>query len=672
MSKKSKITILSFAILFIFSSMLYITYGYVTAEISGNETSKKITSLSQVLKVEYSGGTNELLSSQDNYFVPGSTLTKTFSIKNVGNQDLNFSINLNNITNDFTRPKDLVYELYLGEQLLITDKFPEEDRAIAYNQSLNIGNTSTYTLKIIYKKSEENQIEDQGKIINASIDFDQHESSLTSLKILGNSIQNGTPTVETPIKIESVGDKSKNILDIYQDRISIKGKIQNDEYKVENGVVSFKTPYYTVSSNIYGIKFEVEPNTDYVLRYTNMTDVRGRSIIYDLDGNELANSNFSGVTFNSGDNKHLLLHMRSTGWNGSVKFKDVMIIKSNESTLYEPYGYKIPIEVKTKNLLKDLPITLGDNTVRKNILKNNIIKLEPGDYTLSFKNIKNATTYRLYAIAYTDSSLTSEITSSSNDYFSISASEPLSLYYSTSVGLFAYGGNKNTTLNNIKIKVTNTCYIGLGVGNGDITTSAKVIEPQLELGDEKTGYEPLFIKANIFLDAPLRKVGSCTDLSCMDYIDFKEQKVVRNIHSENIANVGYKSGDGGTYKKFLSDIEYKPLLNGSGVNAKGYAISNKFVMSNVTYTELSNYSNSIQTYITTGGVNRIAYTFNDDTINTIDLAQTQIGDGFEVNYIMASPIYEDIQTTNFYSINPASNINVSTTVPATVIKESNN
>ena len=34
---------------------------------------------------------------------------------------------------------------------------------------------------------------------------------LIDYKIYGNSIQNGTPTPEAPIEIESVGDKTKNL-----------------------------------------------------------------------------------------------------------------------------------------------------------------------------------------------------------------------------------------------------------------------------------------------------------------------------------------------------------------------------------------------------------------------------------------------------------------------------
>ena len=38
------------------------------------------------------------------------------------------------------------------------------------------------------------------------------EKDLYDYKIYGNSVQNGTPTLEVPIQIESVGDKTKNIL----------------------------------------------------------------------------------------------------------------------------------------------------------------------------------------------------------------------------------------------------------------------------------------------------------------------------------------------------------------------------------------------------------------------------------------------------------------------------
>ena len=164
---------------------------------------------------------------------------------------------------------------------------------------------------------------------------------------------------------------------------------------------------------------------------------------------------------------------------------------------------------------------------------------------------------------------------------------------------------------------------------------------------DATDYEPYGYKMpikindttkNIYLKEPLRKIGKYVDV-----LDYKNKRVVRRIASEFLTEVQHVSGDASTYKKFLTDIKYKPLLTGASVEAKGYAISNKFKQSNVMYKEMGNYANIIQTYITTGGVNRCVYTFGDSSVKTTAEAQPLIADGFEICYVMADTIEETIE-----------------------------
>ena len=52
-------------------------------------------------------------------------------------------------------------------------KTVENIQTILDNQSLKINETQTFKLKLKYLTSEENQIEDSGKTINAKISFEQ-------------------------------------------------------------------------------------------------------------------------------------------------------------------------------------------------------------------------------------------------------------------------------------------------------------------------------------------------------------------------------------------------------------------------------------------------------------------------------------------------------------------
>lgn len=64
---------------------------------------------------------------------------------------------------------------------------------------------------------------------------------------------------------------------------------------------------------------------------------------------------------------------------------------------------------------------------------------------------------------------------------------------------------------------------------------------QVQLGSVSTEYEPYIepVTTNIFLDEPLRKLGDYAD-----YIDFKENKVVRNIGSEKLSEIPFNGKSG--------------------------------------------------------------------------------------------------------------------------------
>ena len=198
--------------------------------------------------------------------------------------------------------------------------------------------------------------------------------------------------------------------------------------------------------------------------------------------------------------------------------------------------------------------------------------------------------------------------------------------------------------------------------------------PMLEESDVETEYEPYGYKVpikisnglettttNIYLNEPLRKIGDYAD-----YINYKNKKVVRNIAREFITNVEYISSNSGAYKTFLSDISHKPLISYGDYNnppySMGFAISNKFKQSSYQYRLLGNYPNLIQSYITSGGINRLAYTFGDSSITTIELAQEVIGDGFEVCYVLATPTEETIEIPAIETFDGTTTIRVETTV----------
>lgn len=191
--------------------------------------------------------------------------------------------------------------------------------------------------------------------------------------------------------------------------------------------------------------------------------------------------------------------------------------------------------------------------------------------------------------------------------------------------------------------------------------------------DEETGkYKvPITINettTNIYLNEPLRKIGDYAD-----YIDYKNKKVVRKIASEFIETVSSMSSSATQYRRFFSPINHNPYLTYSSVYDKtdlstGYAISNKFKQSTYVYGVLGAHPNLIQSYITTGGAYRCAYTFGDTSVQTVEDAQSLIGDGFEVCYIMDGTIEETIELPQISTYDGTNTFDIETTIKPSEIK----
>ena len=112
MKKKNIIIFISTFIILILISVFFVSYGYIMNEVTGTETSKILKFRRSSIKIEYSSGNEELVTGQDGYFVAGSTIRKSFNIKNTGDEAVSYSIRLINVENPFERKEDLVYYIH--------------------------------------------------------------------------------------------------------------------------------------------------------------------------------------------------------------------------------------------------------------------------------------------------------------------------------------------------------------------------------------------------------------------------------------------------------------------------------------------------------------------------------------------------------------------------------
>ena len=442
---------------------------------------------------------------------------------------------------------------------------------------------------------------------------------LVDYKIYGESVQDGEPTPEAPIEVESVGDRTKNL---FNNDTSLLGQIT---YYGSSGNTGIRIGYkILLPPGTYTIHAEGTPNVQYIYGIINSANNE-----YISGVNIVVHNSLYTITFTINEGDILYLYNGSSNLNVAPAIElfnsfNIQIEEGTIATDYEPYGkYKIPVKVSSKNLL------LGD-VLKASSYGGFYGSTHPTDYklpfieanktyTISFDYSNNSESYYYLMKRKDDENiivryLTSIDSHNGKHTYTFTAEEDAEYYF--------YGNNP-IYLSNF---IANTTYL------------------QIEEGTEATEFDGYASINNIYINEPLRKIGDYAD-----YIDFEAGQVVRKIYTEFIAKVNSVSRLAGTYSLFLSPISKKPYLINIGTTGNdviGFVLSNKFIKHNETYGELVYHGGYIQTYLTSGGSYRVAYSFNDSSINTVELAQEKIGDGFEVNYVLETPDPQPIELPN--------------------------
>jgi len=376
----------------------------------------------------------------------------------------------------------------------------------------------------------------RGEIIssnNGIISLDTRGDNILNYRIYGNSIQNTTPTINNPVEIQSVGEKTANLFDC---NIVTAGDFKLNVYSSN----SYGT---TVNSNTYNGKIEVTqtkyPDSSNLSSYTNgyfsirlngLENGKTYTLIYDFEvlSNPLNTDKqyliFNGATKQyipaiSGNRAKTVFVWNATSYSSlefriagkSMIYKNFMILEGEIEGFpeYEPVGYKIPIELSGKNLI-------NPNSVEQ---INGYINSQSGQV---FEPSSTGGTWRC------------------SDYIAISGGKSYVLNAVNNdanyAGIAWYDSNKNyvsglntTSINSKNGEITapvNASYVRVSWRIDDGYNPNWRNTVQFEEGSIVTAYEPYVSPQtyNIYIDEPLRKVGEYAD-----YIDFGEQKIVRNI-----------------------------------------------------------------------------------------------------------------------------------------------
>ena len=154
--KDKKILILSIAgVLMLVSIVVATSYAYFTANVSGNKDTNNVVVTNGVMALEYTDGDEINLANA----VPGSSVTKTFTVKNTGNVSTNYTIYFSELSNKFVDKTDLVYTLTSsdGGKNVAQTQVPSKNDAMVSNYAIEAGKTHTYTLTITFLNKDENQ-----------------------------------------------------------------------------------------------------------------------------------------------------------------------------------------------------------------------------------------------------------------------------------------------------------------------------------------------------------------------------------------------------------------------------------------------------------------------------------------------------------------------------------
>ena len=554
---------ISFALVLLVTMLILgTTYAYYKTKINGNSKDKSISVLSKYLAVKYSDGTSTMNFDGD-YFFPGDSAEKTFSVENTGNDKTTYSIKIDNVINEFERIQDIRYKLYINEEEVSSGAINNsETQYLYYEREIEKGSKDNIKLVVSYSETEESQNVDMNKTLSFRVNIDNKKENKTSgssvtflgngntlenYRIYGNSVQNATPSPDSPVEIESVGDRTVNLIDYH----NLSSTINKGITYTNNNDGSF-TANGTLINTLSAYNFEVPSLEKGVTYYTScgqdLDEKNRRYYLFLIIKNTSTNtvryhaSNAVNKTFILAENEEVTgLQIRINDATASsitvdnVIFKPI-ICKNEEYKEYEPYGYKIPIKTSGKNLFDKSDLisiyinaTTGDITSIANSSGNaNFISVIPGE-TYVWSGFAGNTRTHYYDKNYTW--LSSNVQASGGTF-----TVPENAYYIKFC--------KGTPVSELQ--------------NYDI---------QLERGTTTTIYEKYKIPmtTNIYLDEPLRKIGDYAD-----YIDFKEQKVVRNIKEKVFDGTErWELGGRGT-----NEVNQRFFLSDSLILSNGRLLSN--------------------------------------------------------------------------------------------------
>lgn len=386
---------------------------------------------------------------------------------------------------------------------------------------------------------------------------------LKDWSITGNTVQDGTPTPENPVEVLGCGERTANLVDFDSatfEMIGYSGVIS----KSENSVI------YTLNEGGYNYGFyifkgELDKGTYHVSctvddQRTDKSTVAGygyglrikigsKDWLWSKAGNKVSITVSEDVTF-----VHIAFYAGSPNTGGGyVEVSDIMINGGSEPLPYEPYGYKIPVVTRGKNLLKlkDVDMVIRGVTVS---VKNNSITvkgtatssggrtdylsetfiLQPGTYFIS-GDIVNSMVYCL-----TDRSNGTAVIASSTSKFTLTEKTKVAFglnfisgaSYDATVNAMLNEGDKKFPYESYHEPITTPIYLPTPLYSGEVLRSDGSREVKwgvVDLGSMSYGY----YNGLFYFTIPDKKESKTNDIISLLIC---EKYIVTTTHSSMSCN----------------------------------------------------------------------------------------------------------------------------------------
>ena len=268
------------------------------------------------------------------------------------------------------------------------------------------------------------------------------EKDLKDWSITGNTVQNGTPTPDTPQEVKAVGDRTGNLYLWNGNLLGSSGLTVSENESVISSVVDVRginTVYFTGDETLLN-------SSTYRISKSD-TPIEVGSTVKTFD------SSFVGGVYDVSDCNYLLVTASVYGKPQESReiIKNTFMLNEGSTALpYEPYGYKIPVVTRGKNLLEPIGFSaqaitnINDYRIKTNSFGTSLSTVYGGSVLVTqAKRIDNTVSYMngFFCIAVDFSKFTT------GKKYILSFDYEIKEKHSTISGNIAYIGNSTYSTN---------------------------------------------------------------------------------------------------------------------------------------------------------------------------------------------------------------------------------